>query len=163
MSPQKSKQDFSACSLVGEKNKDESFPVVEAEKSTLTMRNLQKNSLLMPLFLKDVWHNSVILISERARHLFEKEEILLYRFCNLWRQGNQKANPMKLRAIYQNSWLQINSLTLNNLFHLLTQTLLKLLSVLSYLLQCPTVCEALLDSPLRLQIAVFLHMLLFSS
>lgn len=76
---------------------------------------------------------------------------------------NQKANPMKLRAIYQNSWLQINSLTLNNLFHLLTQTLLKLLSVLSYLLQCPTVCEALLDSPLRLQIAVFLHMLLFSS
>lgn len=53
MSPQKSKQDFGACSLVGEKNKDESFPMVEAEKSTLTMRNLEKNSLLMPLLLKD--------------------------------------------------------------------------------------------------------------
>lgn len=53
MSPQQSKQDFGACSPVGEKNKDESFPMVEAEKSSLTMRNLQKNSLLMLLFLKD--------------------------------------------------------------------------------------------------------------
>lgn len=74
-----------------------------------------------------------------------------------------KGKPNETQGNLPELMLQINSLTLNNLFHLLTQTLLKLLSVLSYLLQCPTVCEALLDSPLRLQIAVFLHMLLFSS
>lgn len=42
MSPQKSKQDFGACSLVGEQNKDETFPMVEAEKSTPTMRNSKR-------------------------------------------------------------------------------------------------------------------------
>lgn len=95
MSPQQSKQDFGACSPVGEKNKDESFPMVEAEKSTLTTRNLQKNSLLMLLFLKDGWHNSCDPhLRNWTRHLFEKEEILLCRFCNLRMQGNQKANPV---------------------------------------------------------------------